>query len=334
MNRFWPSVSACLSACASGRGRVLAVLLLPLVLGACAETQFLAHMAKQWGDGADGIYKVGKPYQINGVWYYPKEDFSYDETGIASWYGPGFHSKRTANGETYDQNDLTAAHRTLPMPSFVRVSNLENGRSLILRINDRGPFARGRIIDVSKRAAQLLDMQKQGTARVRVQVLEKESRAVAARYRAGQPLAKGESPITVAGLPKPEVQAESLPPPPGSTSAPASQTQAPPSQVAANQTYVFARADTPEPVLGQLETKPVSTTRLFVQAGAFAYYENANRVAAVLSKMGDVRISSVLINGTDLFRVRVGPIGDVKIADRLLDKVITAGYPDARIIVD
>ena len=125
-------------------------------------------------------YKVGKPYQIKGKWYYPEVDYSYVEDGIASWYGPGFHGKQTANGETYDMNDLTAAHRTLPMPCVVRVTNLENGRSLKLRVNDRGPFARERIIDVSRRASQLLGFHLQGTTPVRVEVVEDESRMMAA----------------------------------------------------------------------------------------------------------------------------------------------------------
>ena len=93
------------------------------------------------------MYKVGAPYQINGVWYYPAADYSYDETGVASWYGEQFDRKYTANGEIFDLNELTAAHRTLPMPSIVQVTNLTNGRSLQLRVNDRGPFARGRIIE-------------------------------------------------------------------------------------------------------------------------------------------------------------------------------------------
>ncbi len=125
-------------------------------------------------------YKVGKPYQIKGVWYYPQVDYDYVEEGIASWYGPGFHGKATANGEIYDMNDLTAAHRTLPMPSIVRVTNLENGRSLKLKVNDRGPFARERIIDVSRRASQLLGFHMQGTTPVRVEIVEDESRQLAA----------------------------------------------------------------------------------------------------------------------------------------------------------
>jgi len=90
-----------------------------------------------------GVYKVGNPYQIDGVWYYPQEQPDYDETGIASWYGPTFYGKNTANGEVYDGNALTAAHRTLPLPVNVRVTNLENGKSIIVRVNDRGPYARG-----------------------------------------------------------------------------------------------------------------------------------------------------------------------------------------------
>src|SRR3954464_10438316 len=115
-----------------------------------------------------GVYKIGEPYQVDNVWYYPQEQPTYDETGIASWYGPTFYGRPTANGEIYDGNQLTAAHRTLPMPVNVRVTNLDNGKSIIVRVNDRGPYARGRIIDLSKRAAELLDVVQTGTARVRV----------------------------------------------------------------------------------------------------------------------------------------------------------------------
>ncbi|WP_164156590.1 septal ring lytic transglycosylase RlpA family protein, partial [Sandarakinorhabdus rubra] len=112
--------------------------------------------------------KIGKPYQVAGVTYYPADDRAYREEGVASWYGPGFHAGSTANGERYDQDDLTAAHRTLPMPSWVEVENLDNGRKLTVRINDRGPFAKGRIIDLSRKAAQLLGVDRAGTARVRL----------------------------------------------------------------------------------------------------------------------------------------------------------------------
>lgn len=130
--------------------------------------------------GQGGTYKVGNPYKIMGKWYYPKEDYSYSEVGVASWYGKDFHAKTTANGEVYDMNSLTAAHRTLPLPSIVKVTNLENGRSLVLRVNDRGPYAKSRIIDVSKRASQLLGFHTQGTTKVRVEIMEKESKALKA----------------------------------------------------------------------------------------------------------------------------------------------------------
>ncbi|MBX5239517.1 septal ring lytic transglycosylase RlpA family protein [Rhizobium sp. NLR22b] len=116
-----------------------------------------------------GRYTVGKPYVVKGKLYSPKEDPSYDRNGVASWYGSAFHGRLTANGEVYDRHHLSAAHPTLPLPSYVRVTNLENGSSLIVRVNDRGPYHRGRIIDLSSKAADLLDLKHHGTAYVRVQ---------------------------------------------------------------------------------------------------------------------------------------------------------------------
>lgn len=112
--------------------------------------------------------KIGKPYVVFGKTYVPADEPKYEATGIASWYGPTFHGLSTANGERYDQDGLTAAHKTLPMPSFVEVANLDNGRVLTVRINDRGPFVDGRIIDLSRKSAQLLGVDRPGTARVRV----------------------------------------------------------------------------------------------------------------------------------------------------------------------
>jgi rare lipoprotein A len=119
-----------------------------------------------------GHYKVGDPYVVAGVTYYPTENSKYDETGIASWYGKRYHGRRTASGEIFDMNSGTAAHRTLPFGTRVQVTNLENGRSAVLKINDRGPFVRRRIIDVSRRAAQELGFVHQGTARVRVRIVQ------------------------------------------------------------------------------------------------------------------------------------------------------------------
>ena len=116
-----------------------------------------------------GRYHVGKAYKVRGKWYQPKEDPDYDRTGIASWYGSAFHGRKTANGEVYDKYHLSAAHPTFPLPSYARVTNLENGSSVVVRVNDRGPFSHGRLIDVSSKTAELLDMKRTGTAKVRVQ---------------------------------------------------------------------------------------------------------------------------------------------------------------------
>nr|WP_157038057.1 MULTISPECIES: septal ring lytic transglycosylase RlpA family protein [Chelativorans] len=116
-----------------------------------------------------GRYQVGKPYQVKGRWYRPKEDPDYRAEGAASWYGDAFHGRLTANGEIYDMTHLTAAHPTMPLPSYARVTNMDNGSSVIVRVNDRGPFAKGRVIDLSKRAAELLDYTHSGVARVQVE---------------------------------------------------------------------------------------------------------------------------------------------------------------------
>src|SRR5581483_2533329 len=134
-------------------------LCLALLLLAGCGTGYAPHRAA----APHPVFKIGAPYEVNGVWYTPRADYSYDATGIASWYGGAFNGRLTANGEIYDLNRLTAAHTTLPMPSIVEVTNLRNGRTLRLRVNDRGPFARGRIIDVSRRAAQLLGFETAGT---------------------------------------------------------------------------------------------------------------------------------------------------------------------------
>lgn len=122
-------------------------------------------------DDAEGRRHIGQPYKVAGRWYHPKEDEDYDKTGMASWYGTKFHGKSTANGERFDKTALTAAHPTLPLPSFVRVTVVETGKSAVVRVNDRGPFGRGRIIDVSRAAADELGFRRAGHAKVRVEYL-------------------------------------------------------------------------------------------------------------------------------------------------------------------
>jgi rare lipoprotein A len=175
--------------------------------------------------GAGPHYAVGRPhytvapYQINGVWYTPKVDYHYDETGTASWYGPGFDHRATADGEIYDMNELSAAHKTLPLPSVVDVTNLQNGRELRLRVNDRGPFIGDRLIDLSRRAAQLLGFERSGTAQVRVRIVKDESIAVAEAAMLGEM-----GPVGVAAGQQPEpIRLAAAAPPPSTPPVSASQ---------------------------------------------------------------------------------------------------------------
>ena len=141
------------------------------------------------GGGRD---QVGRPYKVRGKMYYPKEDRSYKKTGLASWYGDAFHGRLTANGEIYDMTHLTAAHPTMPLPSYARVTNVQNGSSVIVRVNDRGPYSHGRLIDLSRRAAEMLDYTEAGTAKVKVEYVGRapldgqDDKFLMASYRPGK----------------------------------------------------------------------------------------------------------------------------------------------------
>ncbi|MGB8839459.1 MAG: septal ring lytic transglycosylase RlpA family protein [Aliidongia sp.] len=276
---------------------------------------------------AQAGYKLGQPYQINGTWYYPSADFNYDETGIASWYGPDFDQKVTANGEIFDQNLASAAHKTMALPTIVQVTNLDNGRSIEVRVNDRGPFVGNRILDVSRRAAQLLGFEEVGTAKVRVRVVAPETMQAQsiARHNGGEGTGDEASPPAV---PHGTVVAQTLPPP-GSNAPPQPVPPAPippPAPLAA----VPASA----PVSETVYLLPVKQTHLFIQAGAFASGTNATRMKSLLDGLGPVAVTGTRVNGIDVFRVRLGPIASVDEADRLLSRVVQAGAGEAKIVVD
>lgn len=301
-------------------------LALLLLTSACAETEFVVDSSKAvTRSSPQGGYKVGEPYQIEGVWYYPAVNYGYNETGIASWYGDAFHGKSTANGELYDMNGLTAAHRTLPLPSVVRVTNLENGRAMNLRVNDRGPFAHGRIIDVSRRAAQLLGFEQQGTARVRVEVLADESRTLAGQVPAGA----GQM---AAGEPVPEA----APRVPVTTQDLASGTTSTTGTSAAAQPSAVQQLASPAQIVpdGRVTQLPVSPTSIYVQAGAFTDIYNATRLQAQLRQFGQVLVVPVYVDGQQFYRVRVGPLGTVADADQMLAQIVQSGHDEARLVVD
>lgn len=318
---------------------VAAIVMSAALLSGCAEVNFLSHWGKKAVTGeqppaaaASPAYKVGKAYQVNGVWYYPQEDWDYDETGIASWYGPDFHGKLTANGEVFDQMAITAAHKTLPMPSMVRVTNLDNGRSLVVRVNDRGPFVNGRIIDLSKRSAQLLGIEGRGTAKVRVQILADESRVLAGKMKQDAP---GAAAPQVAAAPRESVSAETLSPPPGIRDASkpvraSVQTASPTAALRAAAQAVPERSLQDQTV----EQVAVKASSIFIQAGAFSRHDNALRLSAKLSHLAKPQLQQVSVKGQTVYRVRIGPLSSVEEADRLLDQVLANGHHDARVVVD
>lgn len=287
-----------------GRAWIQASLLVAstATLVACAQTQLAVHTAKQLlpVPAAEGQYKVGKPYQVNGIWYTPAEDPFYKESGIASWYGHPFHGRRTANGEIYDMNALTAAHKTLPMPSYVRVTNLENGRSLLLKVNDRGPFVHGRIIDVSRRAAQLLGFQEKGIARTRVEVVPGPGAATVAK---AAPAATRQ--VAVDSLAQPDIEPMTGP-------------------------LAFLEEIFTETVA----VVDVPQTSIYVQAGAFTSYGAANALRQELEPLGNVVVSTVKLGERQFFRVRIGPLETVPRADATLAIIMAKGYSEAQIVVD
>jgi rare lipoprotein A len=320
-----------------------------LMLAACAETEFGANMVKQISKDtrSQGAYKVGKPYLIDGQEYYPQENFEYTEVGIASWYGPGFHGKQTANGERYDQNELTAAHRTLQMPSLVRVTNLDNGRSVVLRVNDRGPYSKGRIIDVSSRAADLLAFKGKGTAKVRVETLPAESRRIAEDARAGKDTRGYE--IALNGNPRPAQPNQPVTLYPSQTAVSVQTAGAPDTMGAAQVASVQSVPLDParlQPVPGHITQDgrfmpdPVVTqglavrTSTYVQAGAFSDSANAQRLSQQLSASGNTNVYPANVGGKSFYRVRVGPFQNVAEADAALGQILSKGINNAMIVVE
>lgn len=324
------------------KGRIGATMVaLGMLLAGCAETQLAVHGVKRIGGIQSqptqvGNYKIGKPYEIAGQWYYPAVDYEYSETGIASWYGPKFHGKKTANGEIFDQYEISAAHRTLPLPSIVRVTNLENGRSLNVRVNDRGPFAHGRIIDMSRRAAQLLGFEKKGTAKVLVEIVEDESRQIAAiaQGKAAPQVTVAEQ-NTVSAAPRDMVETVRLDDSPVTDSG--SQTTqviklTPPSGNAPGVSQETLEGTLEE--VATVKVAPVSSSAIYVQAGAFSIYDNALNLRNRLYDLGPSKIEPIEVKGTTFYRVRLGPLDTVPEADILLERVIATGQNGAKVVVE
>jgi rare lipoprotein A len=256
------------------------------------------------------IYKIGNKYEVKGKFYFPHKDMLYSKTGIASWYGPKFHGKLTANGEIYNQNQLTAAHKTLPLPSAVKVTNLKNNKSLNLRINDRGPFVNDRIIDLSSKAADLLGLKKQGTGLVKVTILQEQSKELEKLAKKGlfpelKDLPKPDSP----NINKPQksiVKIEGI-----------------------NKTYTNKR----NRIKYDLKNLK-SNYKIFIKLGTFSTLKSANLMKEKLQYIKGIKIYDVVINNKNMFQVKSGPYIIVDKVDKILSLLTSKGMQGAKIIIE
>jgi rare lipoprotein A len=260
--------------------RVGAPIAIALLLANCAgggeRVRNTNYSPKVVADGepipkGGGNFKLGNAYTINGQTYYPAHDPAYRAEGIASWYGADFHGRQTANGEVYDMNGISAAHPTLPMPSYARVTNLENGRSIIVRVNDRGPYAKNRIIDLSTGTAKALGTNGQGLARVRVEYVGRaglagsDDNALLASLRYGTP-APAPSSVRLASS-RPSFPANNRDP--EATPMPAER------PFALGDASIRAQATTPSPTPPRRTGTPVSVTSGYVASEPAALGERA-----------------------------------------------------------
>jgi len=270
-------------------------------------------------------------YEVFGKRYYVlASSADYVERGVASWYGPGFHRELTSTRESYDMYAMTAAHKTLPLPAYVRVTNLQNGRSVVVRVNDRGPFVGNRIIDLSYSAAARLDMLRDGTAMVEIRSIDPTQSLPPASVplTAAAPLTVA-APLPAAAPPSPATPTLTAATPlPASTPLPAA-----PLTAAAP----LATSGAPLALAATLPTGATANAHkpLFVQAGAFSDPGNADRLVAKLrGRFGTIFIRHDVIAGRSMYRVRLGPVPDVPTFDRIVQALEQAGLPDAHLALD
>jgi rare lipoprotein A len=270
-------------------------------------------------------------YDVFGKRYFVlSSSADYIERGVASWYGPGFHKVRTSTGEIYDMYGMTAAHKTLPLPAYVRVTNLQNGRSVVVRVNDRGPFVGNRIIDLSYTAAAKLDMLRDGTAIVEVRTVGPTSPAGDAAGGTLVSVAAAAIPGTSAAAPG----AAGAGTPMVSAAAPGAAAPGVPAPGTPAATAPAIPSGLPVIVPAPVTSAPAAA--LYVQAGAFADPANAQRLAARLrgGGYGTVFIRDDTIAGRTLYRVRIGPVPDVSEFDRIVAALEQAGVRDAHLALD
>jgi len=294
----------------------IAILLLALALAGCVRPAAPPPAAPH--------YVLGEPYQTGSVWRYPREQFAYADTGLAMVASP--KAGLTADGEVFDQGALAAGHRTLQLPALAQVTDLETGRSVLVRLNDRGPENPGRLIALTRRAADLLGASGSAPFRVRVRLMEAESRQLAATMVTVAPL-------SVATAPRGTVAAENLAPPTGAAQSDRGRVAAAGPSVAAVQEGA-APAGVPLRLPEQVWQGTPAPGTLYVECGTFARREYAAIMERELVELG-ARVSTDYNAPRDAaWRVRIGPLRDTAEADAALDRALRAGVSDARIVVD
>ncbi len=264
-----------------------------------------------------GEYHVGSPYQVAGRWFTPREEPGYDKTGVASWYGEAFHRRRTANGEWFDMNTLTAASATLPLPSYALVTNLENNRQVVVRINDRGPFVGTRLIDLSKRAADELGYRNKGKAHVRVKLIGPAPTDDSNQHMLAlnQAVKNGEGMRQLVAMSQ-------------DTSARAPQTQ-------------VAKIETPKPSVQQATFVPPenvaeqpqqSDQTYMVRVAIFHSLDNASVAYSQVASAGPTQIIKAVGANGPLYRVQIGPFNSPDEAQIALQTAVNSGFDGARVI--
>tara|TARA_Y100000287_G_scaffold152306_1_gene128103 strand:- start:584 stop:1522 length:939 start_codon:yes stop_codon:yes gene_type:complete len=292
------------------------IIFLILIQGCTSSIEVAANLGKKYLIPKEEkkriqkpIYKIGKKYNVGGKYYYPKKDLYYNKTGIASWYGPKFHGKLTANGEIYNQYALTAAHKTLPLPSAVKVTNLKNNKSIVLRINDRGPFVNDRIIDLSSKAADILDLKREGTGLVRVQILREKSLYL-------EKLAKQGSFPEINDLKETELPNITIP-----------------SKVAVkikdtkNQKIITKKIN--------YNLKNLNKEyKIYIKLASFSSKKNAEIMKKKVSYIDKVKIYKIYKLNKTLYQVKAGPFLSVEKVDQLHSLLLQKGMQGAKIIIE
>ena len=292
------------------------IIFLILIQGCTSSVEVAANLGKKYLIPKEEkksiqkpIYKIGKKYNVGGKYYYPKKDLYYNKTGIASWYGPKFHGKLTANGEIYNQYALTAAHKTLPLPSAVKVTNLKNNKSIVLRINDRGPFVNERIIDLSSKAADILELKKEGTGLVRVQILRKKSLYL-------EKLAKQGSFPEINDLKETELPNITIP-----------RKVAVKIKDTKNQKIVTKKIN--------YNLKNLNKEyKIYIKLASFSSKKNAEIMKKKVSYIDKVKIYKIYKMNRTMYQVKAGPFISVEKVDQLHSLLLQKGMQGAKIIIE